>query len=189
MSVNTKKDIKESLISVLKDNKNAKISVSKVCRKCGINRQTFYYHFNNIEELMNWAFIDTYADILKKSQESDDYNLQVKKFVTQMKEDSFFIMFLSNTEEYRYKALRYLKDPAYTIARNYVKFHLRNYELSKVNLEFLTSYIAGGIMNVLFDWINDGLATDSNVVCEKISYCSNNLIRGTLENLKNSQAN
>ena len=34
----------------------AKISVGDICRFCGLSRKSFYYHFKDKEDLVNWIF-------------------------------------------------------------------------------------------------------------------------------------
>ena len=51
---------KQALASALKDLMQEmpfdKIRVSHICDKCNMNRQSFYYHFQDKYELMNWIF-------------------------------------------------------------------------------------------------------------------------------------
>ena len=138
--------------------------------------------------LLKLAFKEENLDINKiekavledKKVKSD---LAKAKFLLAFQFNDYLDMYRRRTQE---RIGLYVKE---TYNEGTGEYDLDSYEIPLIDLEFLTSYIAGGIMNVLFDWINDGLATNPNVVCEKISYCSNNLIRGTLENLKNSQTN
>ena len=39
----------------------AKISISDLCEECGLNRKSFYYHFKDKYDLVNWIF---YVDFL-----------------------------------------------------------------------------------------------------------------------------
>ncbi|MDE6203031.1 MAG: TetR/AcrR family transcriptional regulator, partial [Lachnospiraceae bacterium] len=32
----------------------SKITVSEICKDCGLNRKTFYYHFEDIYDLLRW---------------------------------------------------------------------------------------------------------------------------------------
>ncbi|WP_320127402.1 TetR/AcrR family transcriptional regulator C-terminal domain-containing protein [uncultured Sphaerochaeta sp.] len=34
----------------------AKISIGNICNKCGLNRKSFYYHFRDKYELINWIY-------------------------------------------------------------------------------------------------------------------------------------
>ncbi len=35
-----------------------KITVKEIVNRCGVNRQTFYYHFRDIYDLLDWMFIN-----------------------------------------------------------------------------------------------------------------------------------
>ena len=50
-SLNTKKLIANSLKKAMKTKPLSKITVSELIRDCGINRNTFYYHFDDIYEI------------------------------------------------------------------------------------------------------------------------------------------
>lgn len=44
----------------------SKITVSELIRDCRINRNTFYYHFNDIYDLLHWMFENELIDKVKK---------------------------------------------------------------------------------------------------------------------------
>ena len=50
----TKIALAYALKDLLKNKPLNKITVSDITDKCGINRQTFYYHFADIMELVGW---------------------------------------------------------------------------------------------------------------------------------------
>lgn len=50
----TKQAIGISLIKLLQDRPITQITVKDVCADCGLNRQTFYYHFQDIYDLLFW---------------------------------------------------------------------------------------------------------------------------------------
>ena len=50
-----------------------KITINDITEKCGINRQTFYYHFHDIYELIEWI-CETDADhVLKQNKTYDTW--------------------------------------------------------------------------------------------------------------------
>ena len=53
-SFNTKKSLAESLKKAMKSKTLSKITVSEIILDCGVNRKTFYYHFENIYALLKW---------------------------------------------------------------------------------------------------------------------------------------
>ena len=52
MSSFTKKAIVESFLKLLKEKPVEKITIKDIVEDCGINRNTFYYHFDDIPSLM-----------------------------------------------------------------------------------------------------------------------------------------
>ena len=51
-----------------------KISVADICQKCEMNRQSFYYHFKDKYDLVNWIFDNEFITVAQKSQFSDQWD-------------------------------------------------------------------------------------------------------------------
>lgn len=65
-SLTTKKAIAYTFKDLLKEKSFSKITVNDIASKCDINRQTFYYHFQYIRDLVEWICIDEFDNILEK---------------------------------------------------------------------------------------------------------------------------
>lgn len=52
----TKKALAKAMKDLLDSTSFSKISVSDICESCGMNRKSFYYHFKDKYDLMNWIF-------------------------------------------------------------------------------------------------------------------------------------
>lgn len=59
----TKNAIATALRRQMRTKSPEKITVSDICAECGINRKSFYYHFRDKYDLVNWIF---YMDFLEK---------------------------------------------------------------------------------------------------------------------------
>lgn len=53
-SQNTKIMLAETLLSLLEKKPISKITVSEIVNLCDINRKTFYYHFQDVYDLLEW---------------------------------------------------------------------------------------------------------------------------------------
>lgn len=62
----TKKALSNSFKELLQEKKFTKISVSDICNKCGMNRKSFYYHFRDKYDLVNWIF---YTEFIMKMRD------------------------------------------------------------------------------------------------------------------------
>ena len=56
MSAFTEKAIVDAFVSLLNEHPLDKITVKNIIDKCGVNRSTFYYYFEDIYDLINKIF-------------------------------------------------------------------------------------------------------------------------------------
>ena len=57
----TKNSLASSMKKLMTEKNFAKISITDICDGCGMNRKSFYYHFKDKYDLMNWIF---YSDFI-----------------------------------------------------------------------------------------------------------------------------
>ena len=64
--VHTKKIIKETFWEIPEEKSYNKITVQDIVNRCQVNRNTFYYHFQDIPTLMIDSIEDWMADVIQK---------------------------------------------------------------------------------------------------------------------------
>lgn len=69
----TKKALAASLKALMNEKPFEKIGISEICARCGMNRKSFYYHFRDKYDLVNWIF-DTDMKQLMKSFNGDSWH-------------------------------------------------------------------------------------------------------------------
>ncbi|MBS6472445.1 MAG: TetR family transcriptional regulator C-terminal domain-containing protein [[Eubacterium] siraeum] len=62
MSEVTKKALEQSLKNLLLKKPLTKITINDITEDCGINRMTFYYHFKDIYDLVEWSCLEGVID-------------------------------------------------------------------------------------------------------------------------------
>lgn len=72
-SMRTKKALADSLRKIMTHKSFSKITVSEIIADCGVNRKTFYYHFEDIYALLHWMLEQESIEILKHINLLDDY--------------------------------------------------------------------------------------------------------------------
>ena len=53
----TKKEIINTFVKLLNEKEFDKIKITEIVKECGINRNTFYYHYEDINDLSK-SFLD-----------------------------------------------------------------------------------------------------------------------------------
>ena len=87
-SVNTKRAIAASLKKSMAQKPLSKITVSEIISDCGVNRKTFYYHFEDIYALLQWILEDEAVEVFKRFDllvEPEDAIIFVIDYVEQNK--------------------------------------------------------------------------------------------------------
>lgn len=64
----TKKALASTMKALMAERPFAKISVSDICAACGMHRKSFYYHFRDKYDLVNWTFYHDFVEITVNSQ-------------------------------------------------------------------------------------------------------------------------
>ena len=62
----TKAAIADTFMELLQEHTIDHITVKDLAEKCGINRQTFYYHFADIYDLMEWTLDNELKKFLER---------------------------------------------------------------------------------------------------------------------------
>lgn len=73
-STQRKQMISKQLKELLKEKNLSKISVSEIIRNCKINRKTFYYHFEDIYDLLKWTMEQETLHVIKQYDLLVDYD-------------------------------------------------------------------------------------------------------------------
>ena len=65
-SMNTRKMFAASLKGFMEKKPLSKITVSEIVNDCGVNRKTFYYHFEDIYALLKWMLEQEALEVIKQ---------------------------------------------------------------------------------------------------------------------------
>lgn len=64
----TKKALASALRELMRRKSFDKISVGDICEECDMNRKSFYYHFRDKYDLVNWIFDTEFISIVVKKK-------------------------------------------------------------------------------------------------------------------------
>lgn len=68
MNRRTKNDLENALKQLLKVRPLSKVTIKDLCEACNIYRVSFYYHFKDIYDLMEWSCLNDTKKSTSKSQ-------------------------------------------------------------------------------------------------------------------------
>lgn len=144
----TKQAIVQSFKQLMKNKSFDKISISDITTTCYLNRQTFYYHFQDKYELMNWIYYNEIFLPLVNELNNKHYDEAFKgMFNTMYQEKYLYTNALSMSGEYGFK------DYLYKVLEELVKTLLDNKKSQ--DIKFYTY----GFVGTIIDWVQTGMKT------------------------------
>lgn len=69
----TKKALAQALKDLMSEKAFSKISVSDICALCDMNRKSFYYHFKDKYNLVNWIFFNDFIGAVAVKEYTDNW--------------------------------------------------------------------------------------------------------------------
>lgn len=161
IALSSQKQIMDALLSLLTEKKYAEVSVSELCRKAGVSRQTFYSLYESKENII----IDLlqnhgYAPDDYSGEEAFQFNLSAfcSQFSAYLKENTTLLTMLSENG-----ILYLLYDSFYDSIANCSFFMT---EAPKGEREYTASFIASGFMGITRTYILHS-GTDSREYLEE----------------------
>ncbi len=177
----TKMDL--ALISLLKKKPFEYITVSEICETAGVNRSTFYLHYETIGDLLNETaryLIDDFLSYFSNDVKAISFNL------TDCELDELFFV----CDKYLRPYLTYIKDHKEVFGT--VLLHIQTFRFEDVykrmfqsifnpilnrfhypaeNRKYVMMYYLNGINAIVLEWLKDGCNKSIEEVSEIISVC------------------
>ncbi len=177
MSQTTKKALAASLKKLLNHKTLDKITVKDIVEDCEVNRQTFYYHFQDIYALVEWIFITEGMKILdgKKTYDSWQEGFLWVFYYVEENESLLINTFHSMGREH---AERFLYGEVYKLLIDVVNEQGEGMNVSEENKNFIADFYKYAFVGVMRDWIRTGKKEDPKEIVDKIG----KLIAGNIYN-------
>jgi probable dihydroxyacetone kinase regulator len=173
-SLITKKAIAAGMKELTRKKSFDKITVSDITQACGLNRQTFYYHFQDKYDLVNWIYYNDIISLVVDNLTYDNCIDKVHQMLTGMKAEDYFYgntlkaSVKSEFEEYLFKIVGELfSDIIGRIAKNS--------EMGEEEIRFIADFYAFGMTGTVISWAQSGMKETPEYICAQIE----NLVYGT----------
>ncbi len=152
----TKKALAESLKKRMAVKPLNKISIREIVEECGLNRQTFYYHFQDIYDLLEWMIDQEVVSIIKESDNFlcwQDAGIYLLRYIQNNQAISLGIFNAIGRDSLK----RFFYKDAYGICVRFLKENLRGIEFDEEDFQILAHYYSITITSLLEDWITGGM--------------------------------
>ncbi len=129
-----------------------KITVTKLIGECHISRQTFYYHFKDIMDVLEWTFRQATEELSKRILEAEDDIVALKEFAGFIRKNKAKLERLLYTRRW-VQIESMLTDSAMVYLDAMARHKMPDIEISYEDMKVMLRFYASGMTGVLLHYI------------------------------------
>ncbi|WP_400219718.1 TetR/AcrR family transcriptional regulator C-terminal domain-containing protein [Methanomethylophilus alvi] len=166
MSDLTKQALIASFKKLLETEPFDKITISDITNDCGLSRQTFYYHFRDLFDMIRWIYNSEslneiggrggYGTWQDKIRELFDYTLNNKSLIL----GTF-------NSKCRNDLVGYYMDVSIRRISDIVEMKSDG-DIAEKDKKFIASVYAYAFVGIMVDWISDGMKESSEEMVDRV---------------------
>lgn len=180
MSQITKRALAESLKKLLLEKPLDRITVSDIIEDCGVSRMTFYYHFKDVYDLIEWTWLQEAERALDGQKTYDTWQQGFLQIFQLVQENRAFVMNLYHSIS-REQVERYLYRLTYQLLIGVVEEKSAGMSVRDEDKKFIADFYKYAFVGLMLDWIRGGMKGEPQVLIDRLSV----LIRGDVEKALN----
>lgn len=179
---NTAQLFDKALILLLNKKEYEFITVKEICEKAGVNRSTFYLHYDTIDDLLQESIENSNKEFMSYFSENNKF---FENFNQMDKSELIFI-----THEYLNPYLNYIKENKVihqvsvkhaNLMNSHLKFNsinkhiflpiFKKFGIDEKSEKYMIQYYINGITAIINEWIKTGCSDPIEFIEEMIIKC------------------
>ena len=155
----TKKAIRDSFLKLLEEKPLKQISVRDIVENCGINRNTFYYHYQDIPHLLESIIRDEAERLMTEHPAFDSREACMNTIIDFAMENKVLVMhnYKSVNRDDFEKRLWWVCE---SVMARYVDGLIRGRRISAQDREIIIAYVKAVSFGLVLGWLETGMTTE-----------------------------
>ena len=174
MSQVTKRALEQSLKNLLLKKPLTKITVSDIADDCGINRMTFYYHFKDIYDLVEWSCLEDAKRALDEKKTYDTWQQGLLQIFEAVQQNKPFILNVYRCV-HREQVEKYLQPLVDELLIGVIEEKASGMTVRDEDKQFIAQAYGYMFIGLMLDWIKDNMREDPQQIVDRL----NRLIKGS----------
>lgn len=176
MSQTTKRALEASLKKMLLQKPLNKITINDIAEDCGISRMTFYYHFKDIYDLVEWACVEDAKRALEGKKTCDTWQEGYLNIFHAVQENKPFILNVYRCVS-RERIEQYLYPLVHNLLLGVVEETAGGAKVADEEKQFIANFYEYAFVGVMLEWIKNDMKEEPSLIVERIS----RLIQGSIQ--------
>ena len=185
MSQVTKRALEQSLKNLLLKKPLTKITVGEIAEDCGINRMTFYYHFKDIYDLVEWSCLEDARRALDEKKTCETWQQGFLQIFEAVQENKPFILNVYRSVS-REQVEIYLYKLTYDLLIGVVNERSVGMNIREDDKEFIANFYKYAFVGVMLDWVKNDMKEDPKQIVDRLSTLMHGNVSAALERFRTS---
>ncbi len=183
MSQTTKRALEASLKHLLLQKPLNKITINDIAEDCGISRMTFYYHFKDIYDLVEWACVEDAARALEGKKTYATWQEGFLNIFHAVQDNKPFIMNVYRSVS-RERIEQYLAPLIRSLLLGVVEEQAAGMTVGEGDKQSIACFYQYAFTGTMLEWISGGMKEDPAVIVERVSVIVHGNISRALEGFR-----
>jgi len=164
----TKEVFAKAFMKMLEKKRINHISVKDLVEDCGVSRQTYYYHFNDIYDLVEWIFLEETKAVLADNRDIETWQQGYLNVLGWIRNNKTFVV-----NAYRSMSHEYLETFMYNVLFDLiypvVEKQAKGKDLKDKNIKFISHFYSLAVAAMGLDWVRTGMKEDPEEIVEQVA--------------------
>lgn len=159
MSRFTKNAIIATFIDLLGEKPLSKITVTDIVTRCGVNRNTFYYYFQDIYAVLDELLLRESQKILDAGNNFESWQeglIEAAAFALNNKKAIFHIYNSLSRQQLE----KYFNTITDSVLRVFVKSQAEGLSVPEEDIDLISRFYTYALTGMIFEWLNKGMPYD-----------------------------
>lgn len=183
MSQITKRALEQSLKNLLQQKPLSKITISDITEDCGISRMTFYYHFKDIYDLVEWACAEDAARALQNKKTYDTWQQGFVQIFHAVRENKVFVMNVYRCVN-REQVEKYLVPLTDQLIMGVITECAAGMTVREADQQFIAQVYSYAFVGIMLDWIRNDMRADPEELVNRLAMVIHGDITQALERFR-----
>lgn len=155
----TRNAIKSSFLKLLEDRPLHQITIKDIVEDCGVNRNSFYYHFKDMPALLEEIIEETIQKAVDTSPTEDSFEKSILVILQSISQNKRVVYHIYNSVDHSILE-HYLLKICDEIVSTYLDTVLKGTSISEENRNVLLHYHQCECFGQIIKWLNSSMKED-----------------------------
>lgn len=175
MSQTTKRALEQALKNLLLKKPLNKITINDITEECGVNRMTFYYHFKDIYDFVEWICLENARRALEENKSYETWQQGFLQIFEVVKENKLFVMNVYRCV-HQEQVERYLQPLVDNLVLNIINEETNSKLVRDEDKKFIAQVYGYVFIGLMLDWIKADMREEPEQIVNRLAV----LIKGSI---------